>query len=89
MSGVGSSTISGTPSPFFSFSDAVAFGRKSATAAAITTTSQSANRLMHRVVHLLGGLDPDDVDVRIARRRCAVVTSVTAAPRRDAASARA
>ena len=39
MSAVGSSTISGTPSPFFIFSVATALGRKSATAAAMTTTS--------------------------------------------------
>src|SRR5581483_4369223 len=42
MSGVGSRTTSGRPSRFFSFSAATAFGRKSATAAAITTTSTSA-----------------------------------------------
>ena len=44
MSGVGSSTSSGTPSAFFSFSADDALGRKSATAAAITTTSASPAR---------------------------------------------
>ena len=42
MSGVGSSTRSGTPSSFFSFVSTTCFGRKSATAAAMTTASASA-----------------------------------------------
>ena len=62
MSGVGSSTISGTPSAFLSFSPAVALGRKSATAAAMTTDVGGVEAAEHRVVHLLGGLDPHDVD---------------------------
>ena len=41
MSGVGSSTICGAPSRFFSLPSATTTGRKSATAAAITTTSWS------------------------------------------------
>ena len=44
MSGVGSRTISGTPSSFLSLPSAAALGRKSATAAAMTTTSAAAAR---------------------------------------------
>ena len=48
----------------------------------MTTTSTSGNRAEHLAVHVLGGLDPDDLDAVGAPGRAWVVTSVTAAPRR-------
>ena len=52
----------GDASSFLSLRPAAALGRKSATAAAITTTSASCERGQDRLVHLLGGLDRDDLD---------------------------
>ena len=50
------------PSAFLSFWPAIALGRKSATAAAMTMTSASPARAMHGRFHLGRGLDRDDLD---------------------------
>ena len=55
MSGVGSSCSSGTPSSFLSLRSARSFGRKSATAAAITIDVGVGGVRENRVAHLLGG----------------------------------
>jgi hypothetical protein len=57
---VGSSTISGAPSRFLSLPAAATFGRKSATAALITTR-RDRRGCDHRLAHLLGRLDLDEV----------------------------
>ena len=67
MSVVGSRTISGGPAAFLIFSAAGALGRKSATAAAITTTSTSPIAAEDGVGHLGRRLHPDDsLDARAA-----------------------
>ena len=64
-------------------------GRKSATAAAMTTTSAPGATALDRLVHLGRGLDPHHVDRRRGAGRPTVVTSVTLAPRAAASAARA
>ena len=59
MSGVGSRTISGTPSSFLILPGSATFGRKSATAAAMTTTSAVGASSLDGGLHLRGGLDGD------------------------------
>ena len=86
---MGSSTSSGSPSAFDSFVSAGAFGRKSATAAAMTTTSAPRRVLEHGRLHLGRGLHPDHRRRRGGPGRVVVVTSTTSAPRSAAASARA
>ncbi len=62
MSGVASRTSSGRPSAFESFVACGAFGRKSATAAAITTTSAVTARCRIAASISDGGLHPVDHD---------------------------
>ena len=91
MSGVGSRTSSGTPSSLVSLDDDRALGRKSATAAAITTTS------VHRRTRCASPPPspppcrpaPSRTRPRGIAKAVAAVTSTTDAPRRAAASARA
>ena len=61
---VGSSTISGMPSCFLSLRFGGSLGRKSATAAAITTTSARRRPAHHCVLHLGRGLHRHDLDAR-------------------------
>src|SRR5215218_691061 len=88
-SGVGSSTTSGTPSRFLSFSSATALGRKSATAAAMTTTSESAERDRTARAKSSAVSTRSTAIPEASVGRPMVVTSVTAAPRRAAHSATA
>ena len=71
MSGVGSSTSSGTPSDFDSLVSAGVFDRKSATAAAMTTTSAPRAVLEHGRFHLRRRLHParPSMPAGTARRR--------------------
>ena len=89
MSVVGSRTTSGGPPAFLIFSGADAFGRKSATAAAITTTSTSAKR--PRTASAISAADSTrTMSVTPGGAgRSTVVTRTTCAPRREAASATA
>ncbi len=61
MSGVGSRTNSGTPSSFESLVPTARFGRKSATAAAMITTSASSAATPDRLLHVCRGLHVDSV----------------------------
>ena len=60
MSGVGSRTSSGTPSALCSLDPATTLGRKSATAAAMITTSARPAVAQHGRLHVRGRLHPLD-----------------------------
>ena len=81
MSGVGSSTISGTPSSFLILPASATFGRKSATAAAMTTTSAVGGERLHRRLHLRPRSRPATRSAPAGAGRSTVDTSVTVAPR--------
>jgi hypothetical protein len=85
MSGVGSRTISGVPSRFFSLPSAATFGRKSATAALITMTSWSAAATCI-ASSISAAVSTATTSTPLGTGNDTVDTSVTLAPR-DAASA--
>ena len=90
MSGVGSSTISGDAAVLLDLAVGHHLGRKSATAAAITTTSAPAARGTHGRLHLRRRLDPVHARRRRRAGRSTVVTRSTvgaAARRRSSATA--
>ena len=88
MSAVGSSTTWGTPSAFLSLRSAAAAGRKSATAAAMTTMSQSSARAS-TACSISAAVSTRTTSTPAADGRGVVVTSVTFAPRAAASSASA
>ena len=85
MSGVGSSTISGTPSCFLSLPGAACFGRKSATAAAITTTSASARAVT--ASSICSAVSTGSTSTPGGAGSSTVLTSTTRAPRAAASDA--
>ncbi len=85
MSGVGSSTISGTPSCFLSFPGAACLGRKSATAAAITTTSASARAVT--ASSICSAVSTGTTSTCGGAGSSTVLTSTTRAPRAAASDA--
>src|SRR5581483_12216044 len=88
MSGVGSSTSSGTPSAFLIFEGATALGRKSATAAAMITASAPAAAA--RVASSISAAVCTGTTVTVeGTHRSTVDTRVTPAPRRAASWASA
>ena len=86
MSGVGSSSICGTPSCFLILPGAAVRGRKSATAADITTTSQ-AGAMRSMAACICAAVSTGTISTPADAGRSTVETSVTAAPRRAASSA--
>ncbi len=88
MSSVGTRLISGAPSALRSFVVATSAGRKSATAAAITTTSDLA-ALASTASAISAAVSTSTTSIPGATARSDVVTRVTSAPSSAAASARA
>ncbi len=90
MSGVGSSTMSGTPPSFLILPASATFGRKSATAAAITTTSACGARASTAACICAavstawssapGGVGSTTVDTSVTRAPCASASAATAYP---------
>jgi hypothetical protein len=89
MSGVGSSTISGGPSVFLSLLAAGALGRKSATAAAITTTSPPSRTAACTADSSWAAVSTGTTCTPTGTGRSTVDTSVTRAPRAAASAAMA
>ena len=85
---MGSSTISGMPSCFLSLRSGGSFGRKSATAAAMTMTSWVVARPMTASC-ISAAVCTGTISTPGGAGRPMVVTSVTSAPRRAATSAMA
>ena len=79
----------GSPSRFFSFSAAIAFGPEVRDRGGHHDDVDVREPGQHLAVHVLGRLDRDDLDGRRRPVAPACVTSVTAAPRLAATSATA